>query len=76
MHAGPKLQNKVMNILINFRSEPVALVVDICMMFVQVGLAEKARPYHCIIWRSFEIFRLEDVHEFLTLIFSEKASPY
>ena len=49
MHAGPKLQNDLLDILIRFRSEPVALVGDICEMFLQVGLAEKDRPYHCIL---------------------------
>ena len=41
MHAGPKLQNDLVDILIHFRSEPVALVGDICEMFLQVGLAAK-----------------------------------
>ena len=76
MHAGPKLQNDLVNVLIHFRSEPVALAGDICEMFLQVGLAEKDRPYHCILWRSFETFRPADVYEFLRLIFGDKASPY
>ena len=33
LHAGPKLQNDLVDILIHFRSEPVALVGDICEMF-------------------------------------------
>ena len=76
MHAGPKLQNDLVNILIHFRAEPVALVGDICEMFMQVGLAEKDRPYHCILWHSLETFRPADVYEFLRLIFGDKASPY
>ena len=74
MHAGPKLQNDLVDILIHFRS--VALVCDICEMFLQVGLAEKDQPYHCILWHSFETFRPADVYEFLRLIFGDKASPY
>ena len=76
MHAGPKLQNDLVDILIHFRSEPVALVGDICEMFLQVGLAEKDRPYHCILWCSLETFRPADVYEFLRLTFGDKASPY
>ena len=45
-------------------------------MFPQVGLAEKDRPYHCILRHSFETFRPVDVYEFLRLIFGNKASPY
>ena len=76
MHAGPKLQNDLVDILIHFRSDPVALVGDICEMFLQVGLAEKDQHYHCIIWCSLETFRSEDVCEFLRLIFGNTASPY
>ena len=75
MHAGPKLQNDLVDILIQFRSEPVALVGDICEMFLQVGLDEKDRPYHYILWRSFETFKPVNVYEFLRLIFGDKASP-
>ena len=76
MHAGPKLQDDLVDILICFRSEPVALVGDICEMFLQVGLAEKDQPYHCILWHSLETFRPMDVYEFLRLIIGDKASPY
>ena len=65
-----------MDTLICCRSEPVALVDDIYEIFLQVGLAEKDRPYHCILWCSFETFRPADVYEFLRLIFGDKASPY
>ena len=76
MHAGPNLQNDLVDILIHFRSEPVALVTGICEMFLQVGLTEKDRRYDCILWCSFETFRPVDVYEFLRLIFGDKASPY
>ena len=76
MHAGPKLQNHLVDIPIHFRSEPVALVGDIREMFLQVGLSEKDRPYHWILWCNLETFRPADVYEFLRLIFGEKASPY
>ena len=76
MHAEPKVQSDLVDILIHFRSEPVALVDDICMMYLQVGLAEKDRPYHCIFWCSLETFRPADVFEFMRLTFGDKASPY
>ena len=45
-------------------------------MLLQIGLSEKDRPYHCILWRNFGTFRLADVYEFLRLIFGDKASPH
>ena len=76
MHAEPNVQNDLMDILICFRSEPVASVGDTCEMFLQVGLAEKNRPYHCSLWCSFETFRPVDVYELLRLIFRDKALLY
>ena len=49
MHSGPKLQQDLVDILICFRRHPVALVGHISEMFLQVGLAEEDRPYHCIL---------------------------
>ena len=48
MHAGPKLQNGLADILIHFRSKPAALAGDIFEMFLKVGLAEKDRP--CLVF--------------------------
>ena len=76
MHAGPKLQKDRVDMLIRFRFGPVVLVGDICEMFLQVGLAERDLPYHCILGRSYETFGPADVYEFLRFIFVDKASPY
>ena len=45
-------------------------------MFLQVGLAEEDRPYHCIMWRNMEANRRPDIFEFQRLIFGDKSSPY
>ena len=45
-------------------------------MFLQVGLAEEDRPYHCIMYWNMEANRRPDIFEFQWLIFSEKSSPY
>ena len=43
---GPKLQRQIVDILIRFRTAPVALTADIAEMFLQVSLREQHRPYH------------------------------
>ena len=45
-------------------------------MFLQVGLAEEDRPYHCILWLNLEANRRPDIFEFQWLIFGDKSSPY
>ena len=76
MHSGPKLQKDLVDVLIRFRCHPVALVDDISEMFLQVGLAEEDRPYHCIMWRNMEANKRPDIFEFQRLVFGDKSSPY
>ena len=54
IHSGPKLQQNYVDVLIHFRRHPVALVGHIFEMFLQVGLAEEDRLYHCILWQNME----------------------
>ena len=75
MHAGPKLQNDLVRVLIRFCKEPVALVADIAEMFLQVEVAEKDRKYLRFLWRTDPQSRPE-VFEFTRLVFGLKASPY
>ena len=75
MHAGPKLQNDLVRVLLRFCKEPVALVADIAEMFLQVKVAEKDRKYLRFLWRTNPQSRPE-VFEFTRLVFGLKASPY
>ena len=76
MLTGPKLQRDVLEILLQFRLTPVALVADIKEMFSQVVLAEKDRKYHRLLWRDLDPTRPVDVYEAVRLIFGDRASPY
>ena len=74
MFTGPALQNNLVQILMKFCLEPVALVGDISEMFLQVGLLESDRKFHRFLWRS-ENGQV-DVYQFNRLVFGIKASPY
>ena len=52
--SGPKLQQDLVDVLIRFRSAPVAISADISQMFLQVQLKEEDRPYHRFLWRNFD----------------------
>ena len=75
MHAGPRLQNDLVRVLLRFCKEPVALVADIAEMFLQVDVAEKDRKYLRFLWRT-DPQRRPQVFEFTRLVFGWKASPY
>ncbi len=44
IYAGPKLQRELIDVLIRFRRNPVALACDIQEMYLQVEIAESDRP--------------------------------
>ena len=76
MLTGPKLQQDVLQILLQFRLRPVALVADIKEMFSQVVLAEKDRKNHRLLWRDLDPTKPVDVYEAVRLTFGDRASPY
>ena len=73
---GPKLQREAVNVLTRFCKAPVALMVDISEMFLQIGLREEDRPYHRFLWRDFDASKKPDVYEFRRMLFGNAASPF
>ena len=47
-----KLQQNVFNVLLRFRSNPVALVADLTEMFSQFTMAKQERRYQRFLWRG------------------------
>ena len=76
MLPGPKLQQDVFDVLLRFRSNPVALVADLTEMFSQVVMAKKDRQYHRFLWRGLDLARPPEVYEAMRLMFGDRASPY
>ena len=76
MLPGPKLQQDVFDVLLRFRSNPVALVADLTEMFSQVVMAKKDRRYHRFLWRRLDLARPPEVYEAMRLMFGDRASPY
>ena len=52
IHAGPKLQRELFDVLIRFRRNPVALVCDIQEMYLQIEIDAEDRPLFRILWRD------------------------
>ncbi len=75
IHAGPKLQQELFDVLICFRRNPVALAGDIKEMYMQVEIEEKDRPMFRILWRDCDGDRDPDVFEFSCVVFGKKAAP-
>ena len=75
MHAGPKLQQDLVEVLLRFCLEPVAIVGDIAEMFLQVTLNPEDRKYVRFLWRACPEDPIK-TYEFTRLVFGLKASPY
>ena len=75
MFSGPALQNDIINVLLKFSMEPVALVGDVSEMFLQVGLEKADRRYHRLVWRASDLEPVR-TYEFNCVVFGVRASPY
>jgi len=76
MLPGPKLQQDIFDVLLHFRSNPVALVADLTEMFSQVVMAKQDRRYHRFLWRGLDLTRPPEVYEAMRLMFGDRASLY
>ncbi|XP_074629536.1 uncharacterized protein LOC141887142 [Acropora palmata] len=76
IHAGPKLQRELFDVLIRFRCNPVALVCDIQEMYLQIEIETEDRPLFRILWRDGETGRNSDVYEFSRVVFGKNSGPF
>lgn len=75
LYKGPKLQNHMFTILLNFRLYPICLGADIKAMYRQINIVEAQRPYQRILWR----FNKKDqisVYQLNTVTFGVTSSPF
>ena len=75
LHAGPKLQNDIRNILLNWRTHAVVIVADIVKMYRQIIVNEKDRCFQHIYWRDDPSDALQKF-ELKTLTYGMTCSPW
>ena len=73
---GPKLQNDLFDVLLQFRRDPVALMCDIREMYLQIKLEPSDRPFHRFLWRDLNNEQDPDVFEFNRVVFGVNSSPF
>ena len=49
---GPKLQSDIVDVLVKFRKEPIALACDVSQMYHQILLRQGDRPLHRFLYRN------------------------
>jgi len=76
IHQGPKLQRELVDVLLRFRKNPVALICDIAEMYLKIQLVPEDRQYFRFLWRDMETTRQPAVFEFNRVVFGVNASPF
>jgi hypothetical protein len=74
IHQVPKLQWEIIDVLLRFRKEPVAVVGDVAEMYLQVRICEEDRPYHRFLWRDCNTDEEPEEYEFTRIVFGEKTA--
>ena len=72
---GPTIQPTLVNLLLKFRSYPVALTADVAKMYREVELAPADRDLHRFIWRPTPEDPIQD-YRMTRVTFGVSASPY
>jgi len=73
---GPKLQKDLVDILLWFRRNPIALVADISQMYLKIQIAPLDRQYFRFLWRDLDMTRKPEVYEFERVISGKKSAPF
>ena len=78
LYTGPKFDQSILDILLRFRTQQVALTADIEKAFLMVSMSEKDRDVLCFLW-------VDDIKKdppelctlrFTRVVFSVSSSPY
>ena len=75
IHAGPKLQKDLFNILVRFRRDPVGIACDVKEMYLQIEIEEKDSSHFRLLWKDLHPNREPDVFEFSYVVFGKNAAP-
>ena len=78
LHVGPKFNQKILDILLRFRSHRVALTADIEKAFLMISVAEKDRDVLRFLWfeNVFEENPEIRVMRFARVVFGVSSSPF
>ena len=78
LHVGPKFNQKILDILLQFRSHKVTLTADIEKAFLMISVAEKDRDVLRFLWfeNVFEENPEIRVMRFACVVFGVSSSPF
>ncbi|UYV83015.1 hypothetical protein LAZ67_22001775 [Cordylochernes scorpioides] len=75
LHTGPKLQHDIFNILVKFRTNPIAFTGDIEKMYRQIKVNSSDLDFQRIFWRNSPLESLLE-YRLLTVTYGMSCAPY
>ncbi|UYV66894.1 hypothetical protein LAZ67_4003257 [Cordylochernes scorpioides] len=75
LHTGPKLQHDIFNILVKFRTNPLAFTGDIEKMYRQIKVNSSDLDFQRIFWRNSPLESLLE-YRLLTVTYGMSCAPY
>ena len=75
IHAGPKLQQDIFNVLVRFRRNPDGIACDIKEMYLQIEIEEQDCSHFRLLWRDLDPNRDPDIFEFGRVVFGKNSAP-
>ena len=72
---GPPLQEKIHNILLNFRIKPIAVTGDVQSMYLMINLHRDHRDYTRFLWQD-PGSNVTKIYRFTSLSFGFSDAPY
>ena len=78
LHIGPKFEQRILDILLRFRTYPIALTADIEKAFLMVGITEEDRDALRFLWITDFDSETPDFHtyRFTRVVFGVSSSPF
>ena len=76
IHAGPKLQNDLFGVLIQFRRNVAAAVCGISEMYLQIKLRPDDCKYFGFLWRHMDQLQEPSCYEFQRPVFGLNSAPF
>lgn len=73
---GPSLTSKLVESLVEFRTNPVAVVADISKAFLRIGISPNCRDYCRFLWYDDQMLQKVVTYRFKVVLFGVTSSPF
>jgi len=75
LHAGPKLQLDILDIITRFRLNKFLFTADVCKMYRQILIRPEYRRFQHIFWRSLPLEELKE-YQLNTITYGVNCAPF